>query len=46
MIILLALDLGTYTGRALRGRDGSITSGSEHFQPHRFEGGGMRYQDT
>ena len=40
---LLALDLGTHTGWALRGRDGTVTSGTEHFQPHRFEGGGMRY---
>ena len=40
---LLALDLGTHTGWALRSRDGTVTSGTEHFQPHRFEGGGMRY---
>ena len=43
MTTLLTLDLGTHTGWALRGRDGTITSGTEHFQPHRFEGGGMRY---
>ncbi|ANA33327.1 hypothetical protein C6T69_00165 [Burkholderia multivorans] len=40
---LLALDLGTTTGWALRGPDGHITSGSESFRPQRFEGGGMRY---
>ena len=40
---LLALDLGTHTGWALRGRDGTVTSGTERFQPGRFEGGGMRY---
>jgi Holliday junction resolvasome RuvABC endonuclease subunit len=40
---LLALDLGTHTGWALRGRDGTVTSGTEHFAPRRFEGGGMRY---
>ena len=40
---ILALDLGTITGWALRGSDGHITSGSESFRPQRFEGGGMRY---
>ena len=40
---LLALDLGTTTGWALRYSDGSITSGSESFKPQRFEGGGMRF---
>ena len=40
---VLALDLGTTTGWALRGIDGHITSGSERFKPQRFEGGGMRY---
>ncbi|MDC7707231.1 crossover junction endodeoxyribonuclease RuvC [Vogesella indigofera] len=40
---ILALDLGTTTGWALRASDGSITSGSECFRPQRFEGGGMRY---
>ena len=40
---LLALDLGTTTGWALRGSDGHITSGSERFRPQRFEGGGMRF---
>lgn len=40
---ILALDLGTQTGWALRGSDGHITSGSESFRPQRFEGGGMRF---
>jgi hypothetical protein len=40
---VLALDLGTQTGWALRGRDDTVISGSESFKPHRFEGGGMRY---
>ena len=40
---ILALDLGTQTGWALTGRDGSITSGSQSFKPQRFEGGGMRF---
>jgi Holliday junction resolvasome RuvABC endonuclease subunit len=40
---ILALDLGTTTGWALMARDGSITSGTESFKPHRFEGGGMRF---
>lgn len=40
---LLALDLGTTTGWAVRGRDGHIVSGSESFKPQRFEGGGMRF---
>ena len=40
---LLALDLGTTTGWALRDSDGQITGGSESFKPQRFEGGGMRF---
>ena len=40
---ILALDLGTITGWALRGSDGHITSGTESFRPQRFEGGGMRF---
>ena len=40
---ILALDLGTHTGWALYQRDGTITSGTEHFSPQRFEGGGMRF---
>jgi len=42
-LTILALDLGTTTGWALRQKDGTFTSGSESFKPHRFEGGGMRY---
>jgi hypothetical protein len=40
---ILALDLGTTTGWALRGQDSRVTSGSLTFKPTRFEGGGMRY---
>ena len=40
---VLALDLGTSTGCALRTRDDHITSGTVSFRPSRFEGGGMRY---
>lgn len=40
---VLAIDLGTQLGWALRDRDGGVFSGSECFKPQRFEGGGMRY---
>jgi hypothetical protein len=40
---LLALDLGTTTGWALRAADGLITSGTVSFRPSRYDGGGMRY---
>jgi hypothetical protein len=40
---VLALDLGTTTGWALRSQDGGIASGTLTFKPSRFEGGGMRY---
>lgn len=40
---VLALDLGTATGWALRRHDGGITSGTMTFKPTRFEGGGMRF---
>ena len=40
---ILALDLGTTTGWALRSPDGAITSGTQSFRPQRFEGGGMRF---
>ncbi len=40
---ILALDLGTTTGWALRSADGLITSGTASFRPGRFDGGGMRY---
>jgi len=42
-LTLLALDLGTTTGWAVRPRDGQIVHGSISFRPQRFEGGGMRY---
>jgi len=38
---VLALDLGTTTGWAVRLTDGSIASGTAAFRPSRFEGGGM-----
>jgi hypothetical protein len=40
---ILALDLGTTTGWALRSFDGLITSGTVSFKPGRYDGGGMRY---
>ncbi len=40
---ILALDLGTTTGWALRDQAGSITHGLVSFKPQRFEGGGMRF---
>jgi hypothetical protein len=43
MNAVLALDLGTATGWALRAADGRTTSGTQSFKPGRFEGGGMRY---
>lgn len=40
---ILALDLGTTTGWAIRTFDGLITSGTVCFRPSRYDGGGMRY---
>jgi Holliday junction resolvasome RuvABC endonuclease subunit len=40
---ILALDLGSTTGWALRTASGLIQSGAQDFRPRRFEGGGMRY---
>lgn len=40
---VLALDLGTTTGWALRRHDSLITSGTVSFKPSRYDGGGMRY---
>ncbi len=40
---ILALDLGTVTGWALRDPNGTANSGTVSFRPNRFEGGGMRY---
>jgi proteic killer suppression protein len=41
---VLALDLGTTTGWALRPRDAQIAHGFAGYKPQRFEGGGMRYR--
>ena len=43
VLTILAIDLGTTTGWALRPRDGQIAHGFVSFRPQRFEGGGMRY---
>lgn len=40
---ILALDLGTRTGWAVRPARGPVQSGTQTFRPNRFEGGGMRY---
>ena len=40
---VLALDLGTTTGWAIRTDDGHITSDTVSFRPSRFDGGGIRY---
>ena len=40
---LLALDLGTVTGWALRTPEGVVLSGTVSFRPSRYDGGGMRY---
>ena len=40
---ILALDLGTVTGWALRNPDGTVSSGMASFRPDRFSGGGMRF---
>jgi len=40
---ILALDLGTVTGWAMRLADGAIVSGTMAFRPGRYEGGGMRF---
>ncbi len=41
--VMLALDLGTTTGWALRDRERQISHGYTSFRPNRFEGGGMRF---
>ncbi len=41
--VVLALDLGTTTGWALRMCDNRIISGTMSFKPSRYDGGGMRY---
>jgi Holliday junction resolvasome RuvABC endonuclease subunit len=40
---IIALDLGTNTGWAIREKQGYITSGTVSFKQQRFEGGGMTY---
>ena len=40
---ILALDLGTTTGWAVRTAEGVILSGTVSFRPSRYDGGGMRY---
>jgi hypothetical protein len=40
---LLALDLGTHTGWAMKTLAGNVCSGVQSFKPGRFDGGGMRY---
>lgn len=40
---LLALDLGSHTGWALRSASGAISSGTNHYRPGRFEGAGMAF---
>ena len=40
---ILALDLGTTTGWAVRTAEGVILTGTVSFRPSRYDGGGMRY---
>jgi hypothetical protein len=40
---MLALDLATTTGWALRSADGQILSATVSFKPSRYDGGGIRY---
>lgn len=42
-LTVLAIDLGTTTGWAMRPRDQQIAHGFVTLKPQRFEGGGMRY---
>jgi hypothetical protein len=43
MANILAIDLGTTTGWAMRDVAGLVTSGTASFKPGRYDGGGMRY---
>lgn len=43
VLSILAIDLGTTTGWALRPRDYQIAHGFVSLRPQRFEGGGMRF---
>jgi hypothetical protein len=40
---ILALDLATITGWAMRSASGEILSGTVSFRPSRYDGGGIRY---
>jgi Holliday junction resolvasome RuvABC endonuclease subunit len=40
---IMALDLGTITGWAVKDHSGGITSGAASFRAGRFEGGGMSF---
>ena len=42
-LAMLAVDLGTTTGWAIRTPDGAIASGTVSFRPSRYDGGGIRY---
>jgi len=42
-LVILALDLGTTTGWALRSANGPVAHGFVSFKSQRVEGGGMRY---
>jgi hypothetical protein len=42
-LVILALDLGTTSGWALRSANGPVAHGFVSFKSQRFEGGGMRY---
>ena len=42
-LVIVALDLGTRTGWAIRLADGAIASGMSEFRPGRFQGGGMAF---
>lgn len=42
-LVILALDLSTTTGWALRSANGPVAHGFVSFKSQRFEGGGMRY---
>ena len=41
--VVMAIDLGTKTGWAMRTQDAQVVHGFESFKPSRYEGGGMRY---
>lgn len=41
--VILAIDIGSRTGWALRTASGTVTSGTQEFRPGRFEGAGMAF---